>query len=59
MDSSETADEHAGEAPPAKVKKKTVQDDTPTAIVDLPPAPGADAPKPTPPAVRADDKDES
>ena len=41
----------------APVTKKAVRDDTPTAIVNLPDAPGADQPKPTPPAVRADEKD--
>lgn len=39
------------------VTKKAVRDDTPTAVVNLPDAPGADQPKPTPPAVRADEKD--
>ncbi|WP_136585495.1 mechanosensitive ion channel family protein [Microbacterium hydrothermale] len=41
----------------APVTKKAVRDDTPTAVVNLPDAPGADQPKPTPPAVRADEKD--
>lgn len=39
------------------VTKKAVRDDTPTAVVNLPDAPGADQPKPTPPAVRADEED--
>ncbi|MEZ3158688.1 mechanosensitive ion channel domain-containing protein [Microbacterium sp. BWR-S6Y] len=39
------------------VTKKAVRDDTPTAVVNLPDAPGTDQPKPTPPAVRADEKD--
>lgn len=39
------------------VTKKAVRDDTPTAVVNLPDAPDADQPKPTPPAVRADEKD--
>jgi len=39
------------------VTKKAVRDDTPTAVVNLPDAPGADQPKPTPPAARADEKD--
>ena len=59
LDASETADDRTGDTPTPKVKKKPRRDDTPTALVDLPPAPGANQPKPTPPAVRADDKDES
>lgn len=58
--SGRVADTAAGEAPvtkkPASVTTKTtVRDDTPTAVLDLPDAPGADQPKPTPPAVRADE----
>jgi len=52
---SETLDDHAGDALPGKAKKKAVRDDTPTAIVDLPDAPGSAVAKPTPPAVRADE----
>jgi len=51
----------AAETTPKVKKKKAVRDDTPTAVVDLPntaaPDPGADVPKPTPPAVRADEED--
>jgi len=54
---SETVEDHTAEATPRVKKKKPVQDDTPTAVVNLPDAPGADQPKPTPPAVRADEKD--
>jgi len=50
-------DAAVAEAPPRVKKKKTVRDDTPTAVVDLPADPGADVPKPTPPAVRADEGD--
>lgn len=59
LDASETADDRTGDTPTPKVKKKPRRDDTPTALVELPTAPGADQAKPTPPAVRADDKDES
>jgi len=59
LDVSEIVEDHAVDTSTPKVKKKTVRDDTPTAVVDLPPAPGADTPKPTPPAVRADDKDQT
>ncbi|BAJ76281.1 small-conductance mechanosensitive channel [Microbacterium testaceum StLB037] len=54
---SETVEDRTSDAPPRVKKKKAVRDDTPTAIVNLPDAPGADQPKPTPPAVRADEKD--
>ncbi|MDR6691043.1 small conductance mechanosensitive channel [Microbacterium sp. 1154] len=59
LDASETGDDRTGDTPTPKIKKKPRRDDTPTALVELPTAPGADQPKPTPPAVRADDKDES
>ncbi|WP_295840578.1 mechanosensitive ion channel domain-containing protein [uncultured Microbacterium sp.] len=42
--------------PPEKTKKATVRDAAPTTTVDLP---GADTPKPTPPAVRADEEGRS
>ncbi|KTR94990.1 mechanosensitive ion channel protein MscS [Microbacterium testaceum] len=54
---SETVEDRTADATPRVQKKKPVQDDTPTAVVNLPDAPGADQPKPTPPAVRADEKD--
>jgi len=57
IDVSETVEDRTIDAPPQVKKKKAVRDDTPTAIVNLPDAPGADQPKPTPPAVRADEKD--
>jgi small conductance mechanosensitive channel len=57
LEVSETVEDHTSDAVPRVKKKKAVRDDTPTAVVDLPDAPGADHPKPTPPAVRADEKD--
>jgi small conductance mechanosensitive channel len=42
--------------PPENTKKATVRDAAPTTTVDLP---GADTPKPTPPAVRADEEGRS
>lgn len=59
LDISDTVEDHAEpDATTApKVKKTTTRrDDTPTSVVDLPQAPGADTPKPTPPAVRADEE---
>ncbi|MEW1707864.1 mechanosensitive ion channel domain-containing protein [Microbacterium sp. NPDC089190] len=62
IDVSETVEDHTEHdgAPAPKTKKtKTLRDDTPTSVVDLPAAPGADTPKPTPPAVRADEESTS
>ncbi|MBD8218359.1 mechanosensitive ion channel family protein [Microbacterium sp. CFBP 13617] len=60
VEAPDTADDH-DDAVPAKTKKKTLRDETPTATLDLPGAemPGADVAKPTPPAVRADHEEQS
>ncbi|MFJ4039018.1 mechanosensitive ion channel family protein [Microbacterium sp. NPDC090007] len=54
--SAPTASESPEDEPLEPVKKKPVRDAAPTTTVDLP---GADTPKPTPPAVRADEEDRS